>query len=283
METVRELREICQKTRVSVFKDFLSYFYQLVSIYFTKIFLIIGLSGNQVTILSGIVSIIGGVLISFESVILTLVGFICFHLFSIFDYSDGEVARYNKKGGVEGHFLDWLMHFVTSLALMFGLFFYSFKSIDNYFILLIALLSLIIHIFDKIITSAGWTVIAWTKLRRFNNDEPLEIDNISSRKKVLSKNNSFVKIIKFILLHLLTEHWIKLSLIILCLIDLILFYIGYSFFNYKFYVLMYVGSVGPLYILLRILKLLKSRSLIHGFNRLFISRKKPIFPDDDFL
>jgi phosphatidylglycerophosphate synthase len=283
METIEDLRKICQKTRVTVFKDFLSYFYQFISIYFTKFFLIIRLSGNQVTILSGIVSIIGGFLISFDNKIITLIGFSCFHLFAIFDYCDGEVARYNKKGGVEGHFLDWFMHFVTSSALMIGLFIYSFKTIDNYFILVFALLAIMIPIFDKIITSAGWTVIAWTKLRRFNNQNPIKINKDLTKRNNPIKKNRLTQIIKLILLHLLTEHWIKFTLIIISLIDLIFFFIGYNFFNYKFYILIYIGITGPAYIFLRIFKLLRSRSLVHGYNRLFIPKEKPIFPNDDFL
>ena len=38
------------------------------------------------------------------------------------DMSDGEVARYRNQGGVSGHYLDWYMHFVSSSALVIGLF-----------------------------------------------------------------------------------------------------------------------------------------------------------------
>ena len=81
------------------------------------------MSANQVTILSGLIAILGGFLISFESIYITLIGGLCFHIFAILDMSDGEVARYRGQGGVEGHYLDWFMHFITPTALVMGLFF----------------------------------------------------------------------------------------------------------------------------------------------------------------
>ena len=113
MESIKELREICQSTRPSIFNDPLSKFYYQVSIYFTWLCIVLRMSANQVTILSGAIAILGGLLIASESIFITLIGAMCFHLFAILDMSDGEVARYRGEGGVEGHYLDWFMHFIT--------------------------------------------------------------------------------------------------------------------------------------------------------------------------
>ena len=130
METIAELREICQTTRPSIFKDPLSRLYYKISIYLTWICLNLKMSANQVTILSGLIAILGGLLIASESIFVTLIGAMCFHLFAILlDMSDGEVARYRGEGGVEGHYLDWFMHFITPTALVIGLFLGSLEDL----------------------------------------------------------------------------------------------------------------------------------------------------------
>ena len=113
MESIPELRQICQSTRPSIFKDFLSKWYYKVAIYFTWICLKCRMSANQVTVLSGAVAMLGGVLLASSNSFLMFCGVICFHLFAILDMSDGEVARYRQQGGVAGHYLDWYMHFIS--------------------------------------------------------------------------------------------------------------------------------------------------------------------------
>ena len=283
LETIEELRKICQRTRVTVWSDFLSNFYHYVAIYFTKVFLYLNMSGNQVTVLSGLVSIAGGAMICFDNKIITVIGFLFFHLFAIFDYCDGEVARYNKTGGIEGHCLDWFMHFVTSSALMMGLFIFSFNYLQNNLLIIIALIAILTPVFDKIITCAGWTVIAWTKFRRFENKDPINLNLETENTSLPKQKNILLQYFKLLVIHLLTEHWVKFTFLIFALIDLVLFIVNIPFFNYKFYILIYIGLMGPLYIFLRIFKLLRSHSLIKGYNRLFHSNKKPVFPDTDFL
>ena len=48
------------------------------------------------------------------------------------------------------------------------------------------------------------------------------------------------------------EHWIKLSLLILSLIDLILELFNLNFINYKVLILIYIGILGPIYIILKL-------------------------------
>ena len=283
MESISELRKICQTTRPSIFKDFLNKFYYRFSIYFTWLCILLKLSANQVTIISVLFSILGGILISIGDKNLTIIGFVCFHIFAILDMSDGEVARYRNQGGMTGHFLDWYMHFITSLAMMLGLFLHSFDALGSGILISLGIISITVPIFDKIITSSGWTVIVWTRLRDIkNNVKP----NIVKKDKVLKQkknSNYFFKLVKFIALHLLQDHWIKLSLLIISIIDLVFYNLGLVFFDYIFYTLIYIGIIGPIYIYIQIYKIMNSDRLLDGYNRLFISKEEPIFPDADFL
>lgn len=285
MESISELRKICQSSRPSIFNDFLNKFYYRVSIYFTWVCIFLRLSANQVTIISVAFSIMGGALIASGDKIYIFTGFIFFHIFAILDMSDGEVARYRNEGGMTGHFLDWYMHFITSLALMTGFMIHSFDKLQNNLLILIAVVSISVPIFDKIITSSGWTVIAWTRLRDLKNDQVQKKPNALSKvnREITTKRNFLFKLIKFLALHFFQDHWIKLSMIILSFIDLILYFNGIQFFDYIFLTIIYIGILGPIYITHRIYKIMTTSTLFDGYDRLFVSKEKPQFPDADFL
>ena len=279
MKSINELRKICQNTRPSIWTDFQNKFYYQISIYFTYIFIIFRLKANHVTLFSGMVAIIGGILIISENKSLTLIGFLLFHLFAILDMCDGEVARYNKESSINGHFLDWFMHYITSFAMLSGLFIYSISFLDNNVLIFTGLIAICIPLFDKSITSSGWTVIVWTRLRKFNDK-----NKIISKKKHTKQTSSLIKKrLFFLLIHPFMEHWIKLSLLVLSLIDLILEQFNLNFLNYKVLILQYIGILGPIYIIVKIKNLFKKNSLNDGYNRLFISKRKPKLPNDDFL
>jgi len=282
MESIKELREICQSTRPSIFGDFLSKIYYKVSIYFTWVCLVLKMSANQVTILSGAIAILGGFLISHPSVYITLLGGLCFHLFAILDMSDGEVARYRGQGGVEGHFLDWFMHFITPTALVMGLFLGSLDKLDNKFLLCLGLVAIIIPLLSKSIQNAGWTVIIWTLLRnKINKDfSLLEINEKEVEKKPESKP---FKLVRLILNTPFEERWSSLLIILLPLMDLIITALNFNSIDYKFWWLMYLGSIGPIYIFIRINILIKTSSLKRGYNKIIDKNHTVILPQDDFL
>ena len=250
------------------------------SIYFSYILIYLGLSANKVTLISGLTSIVGGILIISDNKFITLLGFLCFHLFAILDMCDGEVARYNQESSISGHFLDWYMHYLTSFAMLFGLFVNSIDYLNNDLLLIIGLIAIAIPILDKSITSAGWTVIIWTRLRKFNENLKITPSKI---KQTIKPKPYLLKRISFILLHPFMEHWIKLSLLLLALMDLFLYFLNIPFIEYKLIFLTYIGLAGPIYLYWKIKKLFEEHSLNDGYNRVFISKKNPKLPDDDFL
>lgn len=286
MNSISELRKLCQNTRPAIYSDFLSRFYYKVSIYFTWICLKIGLSANQVTVLSGVIAIIGGLLLIPDSKTLTILGVICFHLFCILDMSDGEVARYRKQGGVTGHYLDWYMHFVSSTALLIGLFLASNESLDSAILTGIGLLAVITPIMEKSVQNAGWTVICWTRLRDIKNkstglcnEQKMEI----TKKPYSHQRSLLYRRIRFLLLSPLQDHWLPTILLIIAIADYLLFLVGVPFIKYKFLILLYIGVVGPVNIYINVRKMVMSQALSDGYRRLACPDRKIKLPEDDFL
>ena len=281
MESIQELREICQSTRPSIFKDPLSKIYYFLSIYFTWIFLKLNFSANQVTIFSAFIAFLGGLLISLDNKFLILFGGICFHLFAIFDMCDGEVARYRNQGGVNGHFLDWYMHFLVPSFLVMGLFLASLDRIGNSFLIIIFITALLTPILLKSIQSAGWTVIAWTILRNKLSDEKERKIFFEEKNKLISSKSS--KAMRLIFTSPFEDRWAALLIIILPSIDLFFFFLNLQFLDYRIYWLIYVGIFGPFLIYFKIKEILNNSSLQKALLRIEDPNYQVKLPDDDFI
>ena len=281
MESIQELREICQSTRPSIFRDPLSKIYYFLSIYFTWVFLKLNFSANQVTIFSAFIAFFGGLLISLDNKFFILFGGVCFHLFAIFDMCDGEVARYRNQGGVDGHFLDWYMHFLVPSFLIMGLFISSFEKINNLFFIIVSISALLTPILLKSIQSAGWTVISWTILRnKLSNEKGMQVSFEEKDKQSTSK---VFKAIRLILTSPFEDRWASLLVLILPLIDLFFFFLKFQFLDYRLYWLIYVGIFGPLLIYIKIKEVLDNSSLQKALSRIEDPTYQVKLPDDDFI
>ena len=128
-ESIKELRIICQKSRESEF-----YYsgwvdrnlYRKVSIYFTKLFLKVGISANQTTIMSFFILVIAGVFFALGKPWHWIIGALLVYLFDVLDRVDGEIARYNKSASTRGGYLDGITYFLGWLFVLacmsFGLY-----------------------------------------------------------------------------------------------------------------------------------------------------------------
>lgn len=286
MESISELRNICQSTRPAIYSDFLSRWYYKVSIYFTWLCLVLKMSANQVTVLSGVVAILGGALLTSESKSLVLLGVVCFHLFAILDMSDGEVARYRNQGGVSGHYLDWYMHFISSTVLVAGLFLANWKSMGSIWVVIIGLLAVITPILDKCVQNAGWTVICWTRLRDIQkNSEGVcgEPDPAQNDTSSVFDRSKLARRIRFLILAPLQDHYISTVLFMIAGLDLILEMFGMPFLNYRFLLLLYIGMVGPVHIYFCVRHMVTSDALTSGYRKLACPSREIRLPEDDFL
>lgn len=282
MESIPELRLICQSTRPAIFRDFLSGWYYRLAIYFTWICLRLGMSANQVTLLSGAVACVGGTLIASDNPASVVVGVLCFHVFAILDMSDGEVARYRGQGGLAGHFLDWIMHFVSSSALMLGLLFSSLSRLDG-LLMLVGVLAVLIPLLDKCITASTWTVIAWTRLRDMQKGEEGVCGTAEVNVCEPARGSRWWRRFLFFALAPMQDHWIPMGLLLLAVSALVSSWGGFSLPDYRFYLLLYIGIIGVPYLVLRVRRIVITPVLSEGYRRLFCLDRPVRLPQDDFL
>lgn len=113
--SIKELRIICQSVK---FQHCIEGFYRKFSIYFTWILIHTSLSANQATIIQMILGIIGSLLVMTSIKSLAVVGIFFWYFGYLFDFIDGEVARYRKRSTILGLFIDGFNH-LAGVAIMF--------------------------------------------------------------------------------------------------------------------------------------------------------------------
>ena len=77
-----------------------------ISFHFTWLFLKLGISANQVTVLSLVVGLAGCGFLAFGNYIGIVIGVLLANIWALLDYVDGNIARYNKCASDYGLFLE---------------------------------------------------------------------------------------------------------------------------------------------------------------------------------
>jgi len=110
-ESIDELRRICLEGRYgeSDRQPWASkHINRRISVYFTRVFLALGVSANQATVLSLVAAIGAGGFFARAAPAYWLAGLFLLHLSVILDCVDGEIARYRKTASPSGAYLDWI-------------------------------------------------------------------------------------------------------------------------------------------------------------------------------
>ena len=126
--SVKELKKLCQKPEPP--KYWRDRFLRKISIRFTKLFLMLGMTPNQVSFLVLIFGIISALFYMTGQYFYLLIGLLFHHLHFIFDGCDGEVARFRKTNELEdtrGVYLDGMTHAIVIPLLIMGV------AIGSYF------------------------------------------------------------------------------------------------------------------------------------------------------
>jgi len=108
--SLKELKENCKTSRQYLGKNisvlqFTTLFHRPTSIYFTKLFLMAGISPDAVTMISYVFAVAAGILFIFGNYWYALIGIALYQLFIILDDCDGDMSRYmygvnkNPRGG----------------------------------------------------------------------------------------------------------------------------------------------------------------------------------------
>lgn len=151
VESIQELRKICQKGVKEKDLWITCSIDRKISIYFTRLFLKLGFSANAVTGISFLFGLWGVVMFFFGYYIL---GFLCFELFYILDCSDGEIARYNKSSGSKGLFLERMAHIILEPLLFMSVAFNIYLATNN-------VASLIFGFLSAFACENGFRLVIW--------------------------------------------------------------------------------------------------------------------------
>lgn len=109
MITLAEVKERAVKENNKSFRK-LFFFSSRFSIYFSWVFINLGLSANQVTALFFLTGFLGSLCFLTFDLIFILIGVFLWRLHIIFDLCDGEVARFNKTFSINGAYWDYMIH-----------------------------------------------------------------------------------------------------------------------------------------------------------------------------
>ena len=118
MESIKELRAKCQTVHVG---DFSAELVRSVSIYFTWVLLLLGFSGNAVSVLNVLVGIASAAVFTVGTWPFFVLGAGLFAVNAILDGCDGEVARYRQQSSLTGLFADRINSIFVFPLTLFGM------------------------------------------------------------------------------------------------------------------------------------------------------------------
>lgn len=118
MVTIRQIREVAELHRVNRKGKLVPgggmwhgwMFAGRFGIYFAWFFIVLGISANTVTFLMMVAALAGTALCIPHFLWMNILGAIFLWLFYVLDYTDGQVARWNKKSSIKGVYLEMAIH-----------------------------------------------------------------------------------------------------------------------------------------------------------------------------
>ncbi len=113
VESIKKLREICQKPVIHLNTWYPRKVARKISIYITWLFIHFKMSGNIASIVMLITGLIATSFFTLGTYFGYLMGVLLLQLWFILDHVDGELARYWKKTSAKGIFIDKLNHHIV--------------------------------------------------------------------------------------------------------------------------------------------------------------------------
>ena len=273
--TYQQVKDKCTKGRFFSYDSIQDKIFVPPSIFLVWVFLRLGFSGNGVSVLSGLLAIIGGVLIASNKPMFIFIGSFGYMAFYLLDYVDGGVARYNDKSGAGGQYMDWIMHVVSCVSIMTGLFIGAFSN-TGLWLIPFGVLAVVASALSFDRYSFAWFTICMHRQQLTSKgtaDKPLkEVKNIKK------KSLLFRGILKICTL-IFHENYLIFSLPIVAFLN---FYI-FDFLDLRVVFIILGGVVYFPVMLYDIWRLASSGIVDVAYNKLFFSKEKPNLPDDHFL
>lgn len=129
LPSIEALRKICQPKHID--QTPLARTSRYISIYITKLFLYTPITPNQITLLGALIYMGGAALFISGSPLMIIIGGLVVRVAYIFDYVDGNVARYRGKASPEGDLMDSLVWSIPPVFLFIFLAFGIYQSFPH--------------------------------------------------------------------------------------------------------------------------------------------------------
>jgi hypothetical protein len=129
MSLIQEYNSSLKKIEVEEIFDL--YFYRPLAFLLVKAIYSTSLTPNQLTVISMILGVFGGICYAFGTHSAFMLGAILYLLYNVVDCSDGQLARLKKNGTTIGRILDGVADYVVSVALYLGIGFGYANSSSN--------------------------------------------------------------------------------------------------------------------------------------------------------
>ncbi len=134
VESLKALNEICQKPRYKQVGNWMvRNILRDAALPITRLLLHTQVTANQVTLLSLVIGIFGGILFAFKPWGAFLAGAVLMQLWYLLDHVDGQIARYRGTACLTGRFFDYIMHHAIHGVIFFSLGVYCFSSTNNFY------------------------------------------------------------------------------------------------------------------------------------------------------
>lgn len=159
VESIKELKKICQNTKIEKEDLYSTLFCRKVSIYLTKLLLSTSITANQVTLLSIVVGLVAGVMFCFGNYLYAFVGALLLQLWLIFDCVDGEIARYRKLSNNSGKYLESMDHYIVHPAIFCGISLGLYNIFQSFFVLILGFLVVLFMCWSFIVDNLIYTVL----------------------------------------------------------------------------------------------------------------------------
>ena len=133
MSLFHEYKSSLKKIEVEELFDL--YFYRPLAFLLVKAVYSTNITPNQLTVISMIFGVLGGICYSFGTHKAFMFGAVLYLLYNVVDCSDGQLARLKKNGTTIGRILDGVADYVVSVALYFGIGFGYANNSSNPFLI----------------------------------------------------------------------------------------------------------------------------------------------------
>ena len=277
MYTISEVKKRCKEGRFFPYSDWFDRIFVPPSIILVWICINLKISANFVSWISALFAIAAAILISNQNPINILIGTSLYLFYYLLDYVDGAVARFNKTSGVSGQYMDWIMHVISSVAIMCGIAIGALNSSGSWLIPF-CILGVAASVLTYARHSMAWFSLIMEVQQRMSKN--LNLNKIELNESISSKSNIFYELIRKIISKIYHEETLLFLLPILAILNL---YVSNTYIDFR--VVLIIGA-GTLYFTIMMVEInnLASRNKIQeAYNKLFIEKDKPNLPDDHFF